>query len=454
MSSTTTFNYEIWEKRREAVSLTMDQMAAMLPDHPAQRRQATLENVLTALQAFGEDQVDFFLDGFFGSEGRKFLEPSTLYSPDYVLSTTLNQITHDLNVIGRAWEQRREGFAPAITQEALAKADQIANQVLTPAIRYGLIDPAIAVTYFQKDTNVRIIPYAPVSFIGLSLTGQTVPRDLLAIPHEVGHYIYRYGRVSHGPQAGCRLNAAVLQRYSSQATWRAAWMEEIFADVYGALVAGPVMALGFEDLLRASPRDQFIHDDGEHPVAALRLGIYLTVFAKMGVDDDVQKALRARKEALWAEYGQPVTFISAAGDELNLRDTEGELAELVNALLTKELDGFRPAPLWPGKVDGAALPAALYEEFERAFAALAGSQAKLIDLQQSEAGWIELQAPHDEWNGKRSKRKIGDTEPWIDGIKAMVRGNDAITLPPSVWMALFDGSGWATETGGGANAHK
>ncbi|MCE7989417.1 MAG: hypothetical protein DYG89_50335 [Caldilinea sp. CFX5] len=449
MSSATTFNAKIWERRWEAVTLTMDQMLAT---PPARTRQKTLENVLTALQVFGDDQINFFLDGF-GRKGKAFLEPSTLYPPEYVLSATLNQIMHDLNVIGRAWEQRREGFASAIMQDTLAKADQMANQALTPAIKHELLDPALVITYFQKDTNVRIIPYAPVSFIGLPLTCQTTPRDLLAIPHEVGHYVYRYGRVGSGRYAGCRLDAALPQRYSGQAPWCAAWMEEIFADVYGGLVGGPVMALGFADLLRAAPREHFIHDDGEHPVAALRLGIYQTVFAKMKVDANVQEALQAQKAALQEEYGNPTSFITAEGDEIDLQHAEEQMAALVNLLLSNELASFRPAPLWPGNVTGADLPAALQQEFERAFATPAADPSKLADLQQPEAGLLDLQAPEGEWNGKRSKRKVGATESWIDLIKAAVRSQDAITLPPNVWMALFDGSGWATEGPGGGIAH-
>jgi hypothetical protein len=443
MSNAATFNFKIWERRWEAVTLTMDQMLATMWKQPAKDRQKTLENVLTALQAFGEQQINFFLDGF-GRKGKVFLEPSVLYPPEYVLSATLNQIMHDLNVIGRAWEQRREGFAAELMQDTLTRADQLANQALTPAIKHGLLDPAIVVTYFQKDTNVRIIPYAPVSFVGLPLTCQTAPRDLLATPHEVGHYVYRYGRFDSGRYAGCRLNAALPQRYSGQADWRAAWMEEIFADVYGGLVGGPVMALGFEDLLRAAPREHFIHDDGEHPVAALRLGIYQTVFEAMAIDANVQNALAEKKEQLWEEFGKPTSFISASGDVIDLYQAEEEMAGIVKSLLTHELATFRPAPLWAGNVTGADLPTALYQEFERAFAAPVSSAPQLADLQQPEAGLLDLQAPQDEWNGKRNKRKVGAAEPWIDLIKSAVDGQP-ITLPPSVWMALFDGSGWATE---------
>jgi hypothetical protein len=42
---------------------------------------------------------------------------------------------------------------------------------------------------------------------------------------------------------------------------------------------------------------------------------------------------------------------------------------------------------------------------------------------------------------------------WIDLIKDAVKAQPNVTLPPKVWMALFESSGWATEETSG-NAHK
>ena len=433
MSTATTVDFKTWERRWEAVTLTIGHLLGAMLNEPGTGRQETLANVLTALQAFGEHQVNFFLDGF-GRKGKVFLEPSTLYPPDYVLSATLAQITHDLNVIGRSWEQRQEKVASDMMRTTLAKADQLANNALAPAIDYGLLDPALVVTYFQKDTNVRIIPYAPVSFIGLPLTCQTVARDLLAIPHEVGHYVYRYGRVRNGKNQGSRLDAALPQRYSGQAAWRAAWMEEIFADVYGALIGGAVMALGFEELLSASPRHYFIHDDGEHPVAALRLGIYQTVFQAMGLSDKVQTALTVQNDALQAEFGKPTTFTTADGTTLDLAQTQAEVAVIVQSLLANELADLRPTP-WSGEVAAEDVLTALNQHFVTVAAdPVANLPMKVADYQLAESPLLNQSLS------------------WIDLIKEAVQANPHVTLPPKVWMALFESSGWATEETG-ANAH-
>lgn len=434
MSTSTPVDFDIWQKRWEAVAETMVQMLKAMEQHPHEILQTTLKN----LKDFGQQQIDFFLDGF-GRNGTPYLEPSVLYPPDYVLSATLDQIMHDLNVIGRAWEQRRKDLTTDSMRDTLDRADQLANKALAPAITTGMLAPATVVTYFQKDTNVRIIPYARVSFIGLPLTCQKTERDLLAIPHEVGHYVYRYGRVRSEKNKGSRLNAALPQRYSGQAAWRQAWMEEIFADVYGALIGGPVMALGFEDLLSAMPRDYFTYDDGEHPVAALRLGIYQTVFEKIGIPDKVQKALTAQNKALQQAFGKPTTFTTADVITLDLKQTQKELAKIVRSLLDNELAGLTD-DRWSSEVGAEVNAEDVVHELYKEFAVVAADPATHISTEVAAAPLAELQM-------------LTQSLSWIDLIKDAVKANPNVTLPPKVWMALFESSGWATEETGG-NAHK
>lgn len=449
----TTFDVDIWESRWKVVKTTMDHMLTTMEKRGETVRQKTLQSALTALKAFGESQISFFLTGF-GPGARVFLEPSTQYPPDYALRITLDQIVHDMNVIVRAWEQRQSDSASPAMRKTLAQADILANNALTPAIQQGLLEPATVVTYFQKDTNVRIIPYAPVSFIGLPITCQTVKRDLLAIPHEVGHYVYRYGRVRSGKNEGSRFAAALTQRYGHQSSWRQAWMEEIFADVYGGLIGGPVMALGFEDILSGAPRADFIHDDGEHPVPALRLQIYQAVFAVLKMPEPLLKALDERSVAWQADHGKPTSFTAANGETIDLAQAQGEIKEMVESMLADELADLRKTEAWTGKANGKNGLAGLHKQFEELVEATStDGPAKVADLQLADPQWLALQSPQNAWQGKSVKRKLGDTDLWGDLIKAAAKEQQNIILPPSVWMALLDGSGWATEGPGGGNAH-
>lgn len=448
----TTFDVEIWESRWEVVKTTMDHMLTTMEKRGETVRQKTLQSALTALKAFGESQISFFLTGF-GPGARVFLEPSTQYPPDYALRITLDQITHDMNVIVRAWEQRLPDSA-SIMRKTLAQTDILANNALAPAIQQELLEPATVVTYFQKDTNVRIIPYAPVSFIGLPITCQAVKRDLLAIPHEVGHYVYRYGRVRSGKNEGSRFAAALTERYGHQTTWRQAWMEEIFADVYGGLIGGPVMALGFEDILSGSPRDQFIQDDGEHPVPALRLQIYQAVFEALKVPESLLKALTERSVIWQADYGKPTSFTAASGETIDLAQAQAEIKEIVESMLANELADLRKIEAWTGKANGKNGLTGLHKQFEELVEGTpTNGPTPVADLQMPDAQWLALQSPQDAWQGKSVKRKLGDTELWGDLIKAATKEQQNIVLPPSVWMALLDGSGWATEGPSGGIAH-
>jgi hypothetical protein len=100
-----------------------------------------------------------------------------------------------------------------------------------------------------------------------------VSRDMLAIPHEVGHHLYREGQLQL-PGGEKSISSYLQERFEEAKIWawdwRNDWLEEIFADVYGLLVAGPVMALSFQDLLTDNLPSRFREDTGRHPIPALR----------------------------------------------------------------------------------------------------------------------------------------------------------------------------------------
>jgi hypothetical protein len=69
-----------------------------------------------------------------------------------------------------------------------------------------------------------------------------------------------------------------------QVLWFFRWIEEIFADVYGCLIAGPLIALDFQDLQLTVSKEQFTKDDGEHPAPVLRPYIYTRVLERLEED--------------------------------------------------------------------------------------------------------------------------------------------------------------------------
>jgi hypothetical protein len=243
------------------------------PDFP---RKKTILSLLKSLSAFGEDHFKFFYERF----SNEALELSPDFPPEFVLSTIIDQVSNDLSVIQQAAERRIVGSPNMI--ETLAIADKLAYTALQPAIQQGLLQPDTTVlTYFQKSPSIRVIPYANVALIGIPLTCINNPKDFLAIPHEIGHYVFWKGRNKQGERL-----EAVVKNFADQNIpnpYRR-WSEETFADIYGCLVAGPVMALDFQDLSLTFSDKKFSEDDADHPTPILRPSIYAKVLFAKGLE--------------------------------------------------------------------------------------------------------------------------------------------------------------------------
>ncbi len=452
-------SHNIWRRRGDALQQTIQQTIEQLQEQTTVERQPTLLATLAALQAFGRSQLDFFLNGFGPADTADrphiHLEPSTTYPPEYALRSTVDQIAYDLDVMRRAYQQRLSGVATPAMQRTLAKADTLAQRALEPAIQQGIIENTTVITYFQKAVNVRIIPYAPVAFIGLPLSTLTVNRDLLAIPHEVGHYVFRHGKTQSGEYRGSRFAATLAYKLQQFPAWSQAWLEEIFADLYGAAVGGPIMALGFEDLVSDDPVAEFVHDDGEHPIAALRPEIYYASFAELGMDDALITAMQRRWQRWVANRNMPAEFTTATGERIALSEALTTVQQIVKAMLTDDLQQLPVQPRqWSGRLTGTE-PTQLYTKFDRKVARLpehTATEVPELALSFDETGTphsFQLNAVGSASDTTGVRRALGSTGLWIDALKA---GHAGFHVPPVVWMALLDGSGWAVE-GPGSNAH-
>ncbi|MCB0108914.1 MAG: hypothetical protein KDE53_23495 [Caldilineaceae bacterium] len=490
-----THNFASWRKRGSALFRVIDhQIAAMRNSSETVSRKETLIALLTALRTFGEGQLEFFIRGFEPTNRLIRLEPSTAYPPEYAMRATVDQIAYDLDVIQRAYQQRLPTQASSEMRTLLAKTDYLAYQALKPAIERKLIDDVTVITYFQKATNVRIIPYAPVALIGLPISALAVPKDLLAIPHEVGHYVFRHGCTQRGSSAGSRFDAALRQQFSDLPKWVLAWLEEIFADVYGAAVGGPVMALGIEELITDDPYADFTRDDGEHPIPALRPDIYHSALQKQGSHGRELKLLVDRWEEYCTKRGKPEQFTpQGVKDDVSLKEAKGHLDSVIRALLDDDLGGLRAnTALWSGSVDHEDRIESLFTDFADRLGKLTVDEANLapeLDVvprastrslstasedsspestsHKSPKEVLELHlrplrsqstagpAPVHDMGGSGTPpaRRVGETGQWFDALKRDGARGIAVNIPPTVWMALLEGSGWATEGPGGAHAH-
>jgi hypothetical protein len=185
----------------------------------------TLRGMLDRLSRFADDQYWFFYNGLVGASSVSFadvgsdanLDPrfsayQSEYSiGDYVLSETFNRAAYDLQILDRAIDQRYMAITTVdweLTnwQEqgidadlSISKAINMADELAIGAMMmfkgsFALDRFATAITYTWTTNTSRVIPYADVALIGLPISVLGNQEDVLAIPHEVGHFLFWNGK--------------------------------------------------------------------------------------------------------------------------------------------------------------------------------------------------------------------------------------------------------------------
>lgn len=272
---------DVWEQRWQAIHDNLTNLLNEIEDnslpHGISRIQ-TIYCMLKNLQTFGKSHFHYFYQGFLNDRFQLRDKEKNKYPYAMILRSIIDQMAYDFQIITRALEQRQPFGNYTEIQDALDKADRLGQMALRPAIDDGLIgNDTTVLTYFQKSMTVRVIPYAKVAIIGIPFTALKVTRDYLAIPHEVAHYIYRHGRAN----SGLAISLTTERMFNGQdiPNYLRNWVEEIFADLYGCLVAGPVMAIDFQDLQLDDPWREFLDAtiDEEDPVPVVRPDIYTKV---------------------------------------------------------------------------------------------------------------------------------------------------------------------------------
>jgi len=412
----------LWQTRWQALATTLSEMKQTYQT----LGNPTFAALTTCLQAFGEDQFQFFLEGF--NNGR--LQPSPQFPPDNIYRATLDQVSYDITAVKQAVDQRQDGF-PSM-QQALKTADALAQNALNLGIDAQLIKPAAALTYFLKASNIRVIPYAPMAVVGVPFTCLTAPRDYLAVPHEIGHYLYHH---SDG------LAAALHSLLPAMPAWGAGWLEEIFADVYGCLVAGPVIGLDFQDLLVDNDQAHFLAGDGEHPVDAIRPFIYTAVLREMGFVN-AAAALKTRWRTILQQRGNAQTITpNHEHDPISLKEGRKFVQETAVTLLIYLRDQ-RHLPVNTTWTNDLPTPQTdletLYTAFAQQLTTLAQTRLNKLEIAVAENKAFIL-TPTGE---KQNQRLIGHSHTWRDWAKAQSRQHPQDSLPAALWIELFSAGGW------------
>ncbi len=408
----------VWEHRWNALDSQMQEMINTYGNLPQPAIKNSLHALTGSLQAFGQDQFTFFQDGFDSGQ----LLPSMYLPQEHVLRATLDQVAFDMNIIQRIACQRQE----AALQSTLNKADKLAQLALNVAIDNGLLPQCTVLTYFNKSVNIRLIPYAPVALIGIPFSTTEADSDLLAIPHEVGHYVYH-----HAPGLAAQLHA----RIPLYPDWINQWIEEIFADVYGALVAGPIIGLSFQDILLDNAQKKFVADDGVHPPDAIRPFGYSHSLDQLGYAQ-ATAALDVRWAEMLTQRHYPTEFVphnsTAVATFAQARELVEQTAVIFLNYLQQERQVTQPAP-WS---DDTADLSSLYSDFATWL-----THPINVDIYQLKSLGNDIGLVLG--NGQpQNVRPKGSTQTWRDWIKAQSRQHPNTPLPAQAWEPVFTAGHW------------
>ena len=167
-------------------------------------------------------------------------------------------------------------------RETLELADKLAADALAGAVRNRLIEETAVLTYFQKTPTIRLLPYVPLALIGIDLTAIHDRAQLLAIAHEAGHHVYRQLTTNYSVEPQKKAEKRALVAPDQFPAWLRAWTEEVFADIYSVLVAGPVAGFSVQAMLMGELPGVLLQDDADHPLPALRPDIAVRRAAQAG----------------------------------------------------------------------------------------------------------------------------------------------------------------------------
>jgi hypothetical protein len=446
------------ENRREALLNTITEMGTRYSALPNanEPQLPTLHATTTRLKKFAEDILNFFNNGFTSGKLQ-----SVAFPPNNVYSVLLNQISFDMEVIQRAADQRITSGFPVMKQR-LKEADNLAWQALQKAVGTNKpLEPGTTVvTYFQKSPMARVIPYANVALIGIPYTSVDEPRDLLATPHEVGHYVFWHARDTVPPQDGegyylyrslikqavDELKALITFGHPELDTWCYVWLEELFSDVYGGWVAGPVFALTLQDMLANRAMGEFRKSDGDHPVPVLRPFTAMKVFGFQRIGSSVLDLLQEHWQTTLTSYQNPSDFTTPEGSDVALQeaikadstlDPNKPVDRLVNLVLNRLNDfGVSAGDLRSSPSSAPATVDDIYAQFE-AFRQGNLSELQIISQQEDE---LSGPASFTEWATTRF-----DLSQDLRNLIADPNYRPAQPISETEWLPIMKARGWTTE---------
>jgi hypothetical protein len=438
-----------WSTRAAALLEVAGELGARAGSSEGRRRTALLG--LRCLGAFATQQFALFDKGF--ATGTLAVDPD--FPPEFILEATARQVSYDIDVLLRSVGHRHDESSTAPMRATLALGDRLAADALALAIRHRLIEETAVLTYFQKTPTIRLLPYVPLALIGVDLTAIKDEARLLAVAHEAGHHVYRQmtAEETAGINREVAARAAVPAHAAAQyGSWLLAWAEEIFADVYSVLVAGPVAAHSVQTMLMSELPGVLLQDDADHPLPALRPEIALAVLHKLATGNGGSAPLAAIASQLARQWDAYLAarklgdkFVAkGSGEQVPLDAARKQLQAYVGALL----DGVLAAPAREVKVQrwssAGATVADLYASFAQTCKRLQAAPIPELKAVGEHSVEVTPQVAGLK-GGRRTVGEIGDRT--LDELRdGALNGKRKLTA--NEWKTVFLAGDWVTEEGG------
>jgi hypothetical protein len=481
----------IWEERWKALE---DYYIDPLINHLKPQTHGVFPLVADTVQAFhnfAKAHFTFFSEGFSESgqgPNSPRLAHSAKFPPNHILSQVLARISEDLHLLQKIALQRVVGVLPADALANLTKMDALAQRSLQLAIASDWVRiHTRALTYYETSVNIRVIPYARVALIGVPLTTINTARDLLAVPHEVGHYLYANGRITieipnpADPDNPLEDKPYIWQWVDDVAnrdkfvkhSWLKDWAEEIYADIYGCLVIGDSIAYsaqvradlssrgehGKDPNIRRMRPSHLFYNNNIHPFPYVRPETYITVL-KYLEDNSNPKPKKLTAQSLGDLWKQRQAQYVANDDDAKIY---GEyLLKIVSDESLTELKNDYAFSLPPKDLNKA--------QFETLAGAVSKKMAEFVRALLDGMGTGQRSWPELKLNGYENQdadaffRGVENTleafaitsslnvpvlwESWKNNLLTA----NGITIPnqenewkPSEWYRVFMADGWSTE---------
>ena len=272
-----------------------------------------------------------------GKDNTWKLIPSEEFHSGYVKYHVTRRMVDDFDSIVTVFAQRQEDSPIVLTK--FHSLDLVAKHWFPKSddVSFWIAEGVLPVTYMRSNTLIRITPYSKVAFIGLPVSIGFVRgvKEWIAIAHEVGHYVYWNGRLKNSSTGSTDFIPQIINQLIMNerfAPYIDDWAEEIFADIYACIVAGPVAAYHMQDRLGRFSRTEMLEDDGTYPLPILRPQIYYRALMELGFNEStIEKIKDEWKDTLKAARLSSQRFDNKGR---SLMDIERELVRFVNAVIT------------------------------------------------------------------------------------------------------------------------